>query len=105
MTEEIDVSNEPPVHPLPTQRLIDRIDEIQADLLAMSVALGESLDEQLEFLRGDLTLKLHELAGARGADASRASNRLSARELLPWVASAAAGSAIWTTVVALLLQP
>ena len=95
---------EPPAWSLPTQRVIDRIDEIQADLVAKSDALGKSLDEQLEFLRGDFALKLRELAGARDADVLHTSDCLSARELLPWVASAAAGSAILTTVVALLLQ-
>jgi hypothetical protein len=103
-TENVDMPTQPPLQPLPTQRVLDRLTEIESKLQAMSDSLSKSLEAQLTVLGGDIAFKMRVLAGPSGTDPSHGAGRLSARELLLLVLSTAVGTAFLTTVVALLLQ-
>jgi hypothetical protein len=102
--EDMHMFNAPPVPSVPTQRVLDRIEEIEAELKATSDALAKSLDDGLERFQSEIAAQLQALDRPRYSDAMPDLSLRSLKKMLPAVVSTAVLTALITTVSALLIQ-
>ncbi len=96
--------NPPPAPPLPTQRVLDRLIELDAEVAASADAIHKGLDEALTRFQSEITRQLRALEGPGGRRSAPDLPLRSLKELLPVVVWTAALTALATTVVALIIQ-